>query len=125
MSGSDGQVIKWSDSSQAWEPAADSSGGGLTATAVKTSTYLASAEERVLYDPSNGTGFAISASSSPSSGTEFAIKNVNSSSLQITLQGNGEDIENPFTEALTGSFEVAVKFISLHYHYDGTNWVLI
>lgn len=98
--------------------------GGLTPTAAKVANYTALFNERVLYDPSGGT-FTITAPVTPLTGEQWAIKNVTTDTTSITINGNGNNIEDPLGPAFVASYAVNITLISVIYMFDGTNWIIL
>jgi hypothetical protein len=78
----------------------------------------------VLYDPTGGT-FTVNAPATPTKGERWAAKNVSTDITGITIDGNGNNIENPATSTLVASFSTAVALGIISYIFDGTNWVVV
>jgi len=95
----------------------------LTTTTLTTPATLAIGDYQ-RYDPSGGT-FQIDMPAGPTRGEMVGIKNVTSSATAITLDGNGNDVEDPTTFSLGASASVSGDGIGLLYQYDGTQWLLI
>lgn len=83
--------------------------------------------ERVIYDPSGATNpITISAPLAPELGDQWAVKNRTADLTSITIDGNGNNIENP-----TASFSLAANFslsgdgISIEWEFDGIQWLVI
>jgi hypothetical protein len=101
-----------------------STGTNLEFTALVTSgPTTAAVNDFVKYDPSGGT-FTINAPSSPVKDDRFGIKNSTADTTSITLSGNGSNIEDPGTFALSASVSVTGAGVSLIYQYDGTSWFI-
>ena len=94
--------------------------GGFTST--KSGSYTAVTGDFVKFDPSGGT-FTLTAPSSPAVNDRIGLKNVTTSSLAITISGNGNDIEDAAAPG-SGSLSVSMSGpgVSLIYQYDGTQW---
>lgn len=90
---------------------------------VTSGPTTAAVNDFVKYDPSGGT-FTINAPSSPVKDDRFGIKNSTADTTTITLSGNGSNIEDPGTFALSSSVSVTGAGISLIYQYDGTSWFI-
>jgi hypothetical protein len=100
---------------------------GLTNTTVKTAPYLSSVGDRVLVNPQDGSTVAVSGAASPSANDLWSIKNITTSSHEFFIQGNGNSVEDPVTETITGSFALSgAALISLEYFYESTTstWFL-
>lgn len=93
-------------------------------TGLKVANYTAVALDLVIYDPSGGT-FTIDAPAAPATGTRWALKNVTTDVTGITVDGNGNNIENPSAGAFVASYSLAGALVSVDYIYDGTNWVVL
>ena len=91
---------------------------------VTAGPYTALKGQLVLYDPSGGS-FTINAPASPVLGDRFAIKNTTTDATAVTVDGNGNSIENPSTETFVASYSLGDGLVSLDFIYDGTNWVLL
>lgn len=90
-----------------------------------TSTDTADSGERVLYDPSGGT-FTINAPASPTIGDHWAVKNVTSDVTTITINGNGNNIEDPTVSfSPAASFSLSGDGISIEWEFDGVQWLVI
>ena len=98
--------------------------GILTNTKVKVANHSALFGELVLYDPSGGT-FQIDAPGNPIEGQRWALKNVTTSVTAITIDGSGNNMEDPNISALSNNFMIGAAFVSLEYIYTGLIWVLI
>lgn len=95
-----------------------STGTNLVFTAlVTTGPTTASVNDYVKYDPTLGS-FTINAPASPVKDDRFGIKNCVADTTTITLSGNGNNIEDPGTFALSSSVSVSGAGISLIYQYD-------
>lgn len=94
-------------------------------TATKTGSYTASSNEHVKYDVSGPT-FTLTMPSSPSTNDQVGIKNVTTSITAITLSGNGNNVEDPFSAgSMSSSVSVTGAGVSLIYQYDGTAWWIV
>lgn len=90
-----------------------------------TATDTAELNERVLFNPTGGT-FTINAPAGPTTGHKFGIKNVSADLTNITVDGNGANVENPLTSfALAATILVGGDGISLEWEYDGTQWLAL
>lgn len=98
--------------------------GILTPTTIQTGAATASNGDLVLYDPSGGT-FQIDAPLTPEAGDLFAIKNTTIDVTSVTIDGNGNNIEDPATASFVTDFALAVKLVTISYLFDGTNWIVI
>ena len=103
-------------------------GGGTSGQLIFTSLVTAGPTtatvlDFVKYDASGGT-FQINAPASPSADDRFGIKNAVGDETAITLSGNGSNIEDPGTFALSSSVSVSGPGVSLIYQYDGTSWFI-
>lgn len=96
----------------------------LTSTTVTTTTTITVTEYQQ-YDPSGG-AFTLNAPATPAAGNMFGIKNMsNNSTTEITLDGNGSNIEDPSSFALSATVQVKGDGIGLVYQYNGSSWVLV
>ena len=93
-------------------------------TGLKIANYPANVLDLVLYDPSGGT-FQIDAPTSPSLGERWSLKNATTNVTAVTIDGNGNNIENPSTTTIVASYSLAVALVSVDYIYDGTNWLVL
>lgn len=90
---------------------------------VTSGPHTATVTELVLYDPSGGT-FTINAPANPVLGDRWAVKNTTTDTTSVTINGNGNNIEDPGAGAIVASYGLATALVSLDYLYDGTNWIL-
>jgi len=101
----------------------------LTSTAVKSATYVAVVDERVLINPEDGSTVVVSGAASPATDDLWAVKNVTTSSHEFFIQGNGNTVEAP-SGVLTASFSLsgsaASKLASLEWFYNSglSTWFL-
>jgi hypothetical protein len=93
-------------------------------TGIKVAPYTAVDLDLVIYDPSGGT-FQIDAPAAPIAGVRWSLKNVTIDVTAITVDGNGNSIENPTSSTLGASYSLAGALVSVDYIYDGTNWVVL
>ena len=101
-----------------------STGTNLVFTGLVTAgPTTASVNDFVKYDPSGGT-FTVNAPATPVADDRFGVKNAVGDTTTITLSGNGSNIEDPGTFALSASVSVTGAGISLIYQYDGTSWFI-
>lgn len=91
---------------------------------VVTGAHTAKAGELVFYDPTGGS-FQIDAPASPTQGDRFAIKNSTTDATSVTIDGNGNNIEDPNTSTLVASFGLAAALVSLDFVFDGTKWLIL
>ena len=95
-------------------------------TSAKTSNYTAASKEFVRYDISGPT-FILKMPSAPSTDDRVGIKNVTTDISAITLDGNGNNVEDPSSPgSVAASVSVAGAGISLIYQYDGAGkwWIV-
>jgi hypothetical protein len=93
-------------------------------TGLKIANYTANTLDLVIYDPTAGT-FQIDAPATPTAGDRWSLKNVTTNTTGVTIDGNGENIENPSASAIVASYSLAGALVSVDYIYDGTNWVVL
>lgn len=93
--------------------------------AIATTAVTAVINEIQRYNPA--TTFTMDAPASPSVNDEFSTKNVTTSIVNITLDGNGNNIEGPTSNgAVAATVQVGgAGGESLKFKYDGTDWRLI
>ena len=98
-------------------PGGSGAGSSLVFTGLVVANTTASVNDFVKYDPSGGT-FTIDAPVSPTKDDRFAVKNSTADTTTITLDGNGNNIEDPGSFALSSSVSVSGAGIALIYQYD-------
>lgn len=91
---------------------------------VKVGAFTARVGELVLFDPSGGT-FQIDAPTSPVAGDRWALKNVTPDATAVTIDGNGNSVEDPNTQTFLASYSLAGALNAIDYLFDGTNWVIL
>lgn len=107
------------------------SGSSLITTTVKNDTndgpvYTSPSAERVLFDPASAVGFTVRPQGAPAKDELWSTKNVTVSANTMTINGNGNNIENP---SIPGSFPTSFIFAAagfgFDWQYDGTMWILV
>lgn len=99
--------------------------GSVSSTVVIALT-TATLGQIVRYDPTAGT-FTINAPAAPATGDKFGVKNQSADLTAITINGNGNMIENPLASfALLASFATfSGDGIAVEWVFDGTEWLAI
>ena len=98
----------------------------LALTAVKVGSFTALLNDRVLLDPTAGS-LTFDAPASPSTGDKWGFKNVTTDITAFTIDGNGNNIESPFSSSFVASYSTAANgaLMSFVYFFDGTNWIIV
>ena len=91
---------------------------------VQVGAVTATIGRLVLFDPSGGT-FQIDAPAAPVAGDRWALKNTTIDATAVTIDGNGNSIEDPNTSTFLASYSLAGALNSIDYLFDGTNWVIV
>jgi len=91
---------------------------------IRTTPTTANPGEILRYDASGG-AFTLSAPSASRimTGSSFSIKEMAGDATAITVDGNGNFIQDPTTGALAASVSVAAPFAATNWFFDGTNWL--
>lgn len=100
--------------------------GGFTPTAIKVGAYTALRFQTVQYDPSAGQTLTLPFS--PAAGDQVRFQNATTDVTEITLAGNGKDLENPLSTTIaiaTTQLYIPSPRASVTYEYNGTEWVRI
>lgn len=103
------------------------SGTTLAFTSVQSSgPYAASAGENVIVDVSGG-GFEVDLPSTPNADDQIGIKFDNESSNTLTIDGNGNTVEDPVTAVYTATVSVSANGPNLIYQFDAntSKWRLV
>lgn len=87
----------------------------MTFTSLKTGNYTALANQYVLSDPTAG-GFQVKAPASPTKDQRFGVKNNSSSANLISINGNGNFIDDSVSLNMNQAWQWRV------FQYDGTQW---
>lgn len=105
---------------------ADGGGGGgsLAFTPTKTANYTAAAGELVKFDPTSAT-FTLTFPAAPVANARVGFKNVSTSTRAITLDGNGNTVEDPASYAVAATVLVGGNGLDLTYQYNGTSWLIV
>ncbi len=82
--------------------------------------------ELLRYDATAGT-FSLFAriSTAVARGDAFGIKEMGGSATAITVDGNGNSIQNPVTGALAATTPVAATFAATRWVFDGSDWLVV
>jgi len=94
-------------------------------TTVETTTFTAAVNTKRSYDASTFAG-QINLPDSPSNGDEVILKNQSSSTANVTVSGNGNNLEDPsvsFSLGATGT--LSGDGASFTFSFDGTQWLVI
>lgn len=110
---STGQIAKYDGSN--WVA------GGKTFTSVQTGTYTAAADEVVRYNASGGT-FQINMPSSPVSGQEVEIEEDVGDATNVTVSGNGNNIQDPAAPTLAASVSAGGAYANFRWRFNGSVW---
>ena len=98
--------------------------GTFTFPAIATGTVTANTTQRIRYDASGGT-FQINAPASPAPGDRFGIKEIVGDATDVTIAGNGNDIEDPaFGGGFETSFTIGLPRVGVEFEFDGTQWII-
>lgn len=89
-----------------------------------TGPVTASIGERVRYDASGGT-FQITAPLFSTTGASFAIKEVAGDATNITVDGNGLNIEHPVTGVRAPTAVIGVANISVTWESTDIGWIVV
>jgi hypothetical protein len=91
--------------------------------ATATGTVTAKVSDRVRYNTSGGS-FQINAPASPNVGDSFAVKEIASDTTNVTVSGNGNNIEHPVSGVVAASAVFGVSRIGVTWEFDGTDWII-
>lgn len=98
-------------------------GYSYPAVAASAANVTAEAGQNVRYDASSFTG-TLFAPASPTAGQRFAYKEVGGDVTAVSIDGNGNNIEEPISGAFSASFTVGQAYIGVEYEFDGTQWII-
>lgn len=79
--------------------------------------------QNIRYNASSFTG-TLFAPASPSVGARFAYKEVGGDATEVTVNGNGVNIEEPISGGFVANFNVGQAYIGVEYEFDGTQWII-
>ena len=115
-----GQVLKATgDTAATWQDETR-----LRFTALKTGAYTAVVGDLVLFDTTSFT-FDLDMPASPATNDRVGFKQRSNSVVPVTIDGNGNDVEDPATYILSSTVQLGGDGISVVYQYDGTQWLLV
>ncbi len=99
--------------------------GGLTPTpTVFIIGTTANVGDRVRYDPTAGT-FVLTAPAAPVTGDLWAIKNMVTDLTAITVNGNGNNVEDVTAGTFGATTSVTGVAIAITFQFDGTQWLIV
>jgi hypothetical protein len=93
-------------------------------TTVHATAFTALVNRKHKYDASTFAG-NISMPASPANGDQIVLKNASSSTNNVTLSGNGNNVESPTTYSLAATATLSGDGAAFTYSFDGTQWLLI
>lgn len=91
---------------------------------VRVSGFTAVAGQIERYDPTGGT-FTILMPASPVLNDRITFKNASSSATAVTLDGNGNSVEDPTTFSLGATTSLTGDGLRVTYQFDGTQWIVV
>ena len=98
-------------------------GSTMSTDVVVTDDTTAVAGQRIPWDASGGT-FVIYAPLNPIRGDHFGVKEMADDATAITIDGNGNNIENIGTGALVASYTIGQAKVGIEWEFDGTQWII-
>lgn len=79
--------------------------------------------QNVRYDASTFTG-TLFAPANPTVGQRFAYKEMGGSETAVSVNGNGNNIEEPISGGFQASYTVGQAYIGVEFEFDGTQWII-
>ncbi len=96
----------------------------LRFTGLKTGAYTAVVGDLVLFDTTSFT-FTLDLPASPATNDRVGFKQQSNSVVAATIDGNGNDVEDPATYILSSTVQLGGDGVTVVYQYDGTQWLLV
>lgn len=94
-------------------------------TGTKTAGYVAAVYESVQYDASGG-AFEIDLPAEPLLGDVIRFKNVGTSTNVLTVDGNGNNVEDPSSlSSYSAKIPISVAGASVTFEFTGSVWTVV